>query len=100
MDKYKLAIDDYEEVLKLEPSNKAAQSEKLKLIDKLNANMDNNVGSNMSKLSNFNERMKGALLHNDYAKPNKGVQDNRVTDKLKSDDAIKHITGQFGGKLF
>jgi len=93
MDKYKLAIDDYEEVLKLEPSNKAAQSEKLKLMEKLNSNIDNSVGSNISKPSNFNEKMKGALLPNNYAKPNKRVQDNRDTDKLKDADSIKQIKG-------
>ena len=33
--KYDLAIGDYEQILKLEPSNKAAQNEKRKLVEKL-----------------------------------------------------------------
>merc|ERR1711915_569915 len=56
-------------------------------MEKLNSNIDNSVGSNISKPINFNEKMKGALLSN------KLVQDNRDPNKLKDDDSIKQIKG-------
>ena len=61
--KYDLAIGDYEQILKHEPSNKAAQNEKTKLVEKLKAvneinEKQNDAASNFNKLD---DKMKGAF---------------------------------------
>jgi len=63
LDKFELAIQDYDEVLKLEPKNKAAQGEKTKLEEKLKEKSEESKDENSVKPSfnKFEDKMKGAL---------------------------------------
>ena len=60
-----LAIQDYDEVLKLEPKNKAAQTEKAKIIEKLKQNSEESTLKKeeipVSTFNKFEDKMKGAL---------------------------------------
>ena len=61
--KYDLAIGDYEQILKHEPSNKAAQNEKTKLVEKLKAVNEINEKPNDAAVNfnKFDDKMKGAF---------------------------------------
>ena len=63
--KLDLAIQDYDEVLKLEPKNKAAQAEKAKIVEKLVPNSDESNSKEeetpVATFNKFEEKMKGAL---------------------------------------
>jgi len=64
LDKFHLAMQDYEEVLRLEPKNKAAQAEKAKLVEKIEENTDekkDNEVTTKPAFNKFEEKMKGAL---------------------------------------
>ena len=61
--KYELAVDDYDQVLKHEPTNKAAQNEKTKLIEKIKniKEINENPDSKKQNFDNFADKMKGAF---------------------------------------
>jgi len=75
LDKYELAIQDYEEVLRLEPKNKAAQAEKDKIVEKINLQAEdtNHVKEVSSKptFNKFEDKMKGILSKSAVAKHEK-----------------------------
>jgi len=63
--KLDLAIQDYDEVLKLEPKNKSAQAEKAKIVEKLVPKSDESNHKKeetpVATFNKFEEKMKGAL---------------------------------------
>ena len=61
--KYELAIEDYDKVLKYEPTNKAAQNEKTKLKEKIKniKEVTENVGKDKLNFNKFDDKMKGAF---------------------------------------
>merc|ERR1719308_772719 len=63
LDKLNLAIQDYDEVLKLEPKNKAAQTEKAKIIEKLKLSSEESTLKKeeipVSTFNKFEDKMKG-----------------------------------------
>merc|ERR1719317_792823 len=65
LDKLNLAIQDYDEVLKLEPKNKAAQTEKAKILEKMKQNSEESTLKvetvPASTFNKFEDKMKGAL---------------------------------------
>merc|ERR1719317_1495881 len=65
LDKLSLAIQDYDEVVKLEPKNKAAQTEKAKILEKLKQNSEESTLKKeevpVSTFNKFEDKMKGAL---------------------------------------
>merc|ERR1719427_1193803 len=66
LDKLDLAIQDYDEVLKLEPKNKAAQTERIRLVEKLNEKLNCKNDNDQTKPS-FEEKMKGALAKKQFS---------------------------------
>jgi len=73
LDKLELALQDYDQVLKLEPKNKAAQTEKAKIIEKLKQGVEENSDlKRESKKLTFNkyeEKMKGAFSRTEKIEP-------------------------------
>eukprot|EP00092_Neocalanus_flemingeri_P016263 GFUD01017608.1.p1 GENE.GFUD01017608.1~~GFUD01017608.1.p1 ORF type:complete len:533 (+),score=180.88 GFUD01017608.1:197-1600(+) len=68
LDKLDLAIQDYDEVLRLEPKNKAAQTERAKLVQKLAEKSDESKDDNnyvKPSFNKFEDKMKGALAKNE-----------------------------------
>ena len=82
LDKLEEAVQDYDEVLRLEPNNKAAINEKKKIMEKMKKKEEivdpNNVQTDFNK---FEDKLKGALA----SKPSKtGPQLTAVSSSKKS----------------
>ena len=90
------AVEDYDEVLRLEPNNKAASNEKTKILEKI-AKKQNDPASPQSKsdFNKFEDKLKGALTLTNSSKTSKaasGLQMTAVSTSCSSPDEILPIT--------
>jgi len=80
LNKLELALQDYDQILRLEPKNKAAQVEKAKIIEKLKQGTEecNDVKRDCTKstFNKFEDKMKGAFSRS-------GIKSQSRSEKLK-----------------
>ena len=88
------AVEDYDEVLRLEPNNKAASNEKTKILEKI-TKKQNDPASPQSKsdFNKFEDKLKGALtVSSKTSKAGSGLQMTAVSTSCSSPDEILPIS--------
>ena len=84
------ALQDYDEVLRLEPSNKAAVNEKTKILEKIDKKQKApTLPQSQSDFNKFEDKLKGALaLSSKTSKPGSGLQMTAVSTSCSNPDEI------------
>ena len=89
------AVEDYDEVLRLEPSNKAAINEKTKLLEKMTKKQNAPAPpQSKSDFKKFEDKLKGALTSSSKtsSKAGSGLQMTAVSSSCSNPDEILPIT--------
>ena len=86
------AVEDYDEVLRLEPNNKAAVNEKTKILEKINKKEKApTLPQSKSEFNMFEDKLKGALSSK-TSKTGSGLQMTAVSPSCSNPDEIFPIT--------
>jgi len=85
------ALQDYEEVLRLEPNNKAAANEKTKIMERIKKQNTTETPTIKSDFNQFDSKLKGALATNS-SKNKGGLQMTAVSTSSNNSDEILPIT--------